>query len=249
MSHIGTLQESSLHASLKQWVAQPGDRLEEVVDGFVIDICRGDLLIEIQTGNFTAVKQKINQLVRRHAVHLVYPMAEAKWIVRVAADGHTPISRRKSPKRGTFYDLFRQLVRLPTLLTEPNFSLELLLVQMEEVWCDDGRGSWRRRKWSIIDRRLLAVTGRLRLNNGAELAEKLLPAGLHAPFSSEQLARAIDRPRSLAQQMAYCLRQLGLIEISGKKGNALLYSPVALGTPETPDWVQAIPATNKRKDA
>jgi hypothetical protein len=226
MSHIGTLQESSLHASLKQWVAQPGDRLEEVVDGFVIDICRDDLLIEVQTGNFTAVKKKINHLIRRHAVHLVYPIAEAKWIVRVAADGCTPISRRKSPKQGSFYDLFRQLVRLPALLSKPNFSLELLLIQVEEVWCDDGRGSWRRRKWSIVDRRLLAVTGRLRLNNGAELAEKLLPAGMPIPFSSEQLAHAIGRPRSIAQQMAYCLRHLDMIEISGKDGNALLYRPV-----------------------
>jgi hypothetical protein len=225
MSQIGTLQESSLHASLKKWYAQPGDHLEKMVDGFVIDICRGDLLIEIQIGNFTAVRQKINQLIRRHAVHLIYPIAQQKWIVRLAADGHTLVSRRKSPKRGSFYDLFRQLVRLPTLLREPNFSLELLLVHLDEVWCDDGRGSWRRQRWSIIDRRLLAVTDRAHFSSAAELGERLLPGDLPTPFTSQQLAHAIGQPRSAAQQMAYCLRHLELIDVSGKQGNALLYSP------------------------
>jgi hypothetical protein len=223
MSHIGTLQESSLHASLKRWCAQPGDRLEEVVDGFVIDICRGNLLIEIQTGQFTAVKQKIRRLLPKHAVHLIYPIAQEKWIVRVAADGHTPISRRKSPRRGSFYDLFRELVRLPDALSDPNFSLELLLVKLEEVWCDDGRGSWRRRKWSIRDRRLLAVAEQVQLSNAEDLMARFLPVSLPSPFSSEQLAAAIRQPRSLAQQMAYCLRHLEVIEITGKQGNALLY--------------------------
>jgi hypothetical protein len=37
-------------ASLKKWYAQPGDRFEVPVDGFVIDIVRDDLLLDIQTG-------------------------------------------------------------------------------------------------------------------------------------------------------------------------------------------------------
>ena len=52
MSGIGLLNEKPLHASLKQWYARPGDRFEVAVDGFVIDIVRDDLLIEIQTRNF-----------------------------------------------------------------------------------------------------------------------------------------------------------------------------------------------------
>ena len=35
---VGTLGEKSLHAALKQWYKQPGDILEEMVDGFFIDI-------------------------------------------------------------------------------------------------------------------------------------------------------------------------------------------------------------------
>ncbi len=37
MSGIGLLNEKPLHASLKEWYAQPGDQFEVPVDGFVID--------------------------------------------------------------------------------------------------------------------------------------------------------------------------------------------------------------------
>lgn len=46
---IGLLNENPLHAALKKWYARPGDQLEVSVDGFVIDVVQGNLLIEIQT--------------------------------------------------------------------------------------------------------------------------------------------------------------------------------------------------------
>ena len=43
---IGVLNERSLHASLKEWYAEPGDATEVKVDGYVIDLVRGERLIE-----------------------------------------------------------------------------------------------------------------------------------------------------------------------------------------------------------
>jgi hypothetical protein len=62
LSGIGLLNEKPLHASLKQWYARPGDRFEVPVDGFVIDIVRGRLLIEIQTRNFASTRAKLIKL-------------------------------------------------------------------------------------------------------------------------------------------------------------------------------------------
>ena len=50
MTSIGSLHEKSLHAALKAWCLQPGDHTEVPVDGYIIDIVRGDLLIEVQNG-------------------------------------------------------------------------------------------------------------------------------------------------------------------------------------------------------
>jgi len=218
---IGTLKETSLHAGLKSWYARPGDQLEQVVDGYVVDILRDDSLIEIQTANFSAIKAKLNRLVEQHHVRLVYPIAQKKWIVRTEKDGRI-IGRRKSPKQGCYEDLFIELVRIPALILHPNFELELLLTWEEEIWLRDNRGSWRRKGWSIADRRLLDVVDRWLLASPGHL-RSFLPDLLPVPFTSHELAQAIRKPIYLAQKMAYCLRSIGLIEIVGKRRNAWLY--------------------------
>ena len=54
---IGTLNEGALHAQLKDWYRRPGDRIERVVDGFVVDLVRAELLVEIQTGGFAPLRR------------------------------------------------------------------------------------------------------------------------------------------------------------------------------------------------
>lgn len=220
---IGTLQETSLHADLKAWYAQPGDLIEARVEGFVIDIVRGDLLIEIQTGNFSALKAKLNNLLLSRKVLLIYPIAEMKWILRLGKDKRTEISRRKSPKQGSLVHLFAELVRIPDLISIPDFSLELIFIHEEEIWVDDGKGSWRRKGWSIYDRRLMKVLSTKRLS-APEDFRALLPKSLPAEFSTADLAVALAHPRYLAQKMAYCLRRMGVIERAGKRGRSWLYA-------------------------
>ena len=220
---IGTLQETSLHAALKRWYARPGDRLEAQVDGFFIDVLREDLLIEIQTGSFSAIKPKLIRLIERYPVRLVHPIPLEKWIVRLDSSGEKQRSRRKSPKRGGPTDVFYELVRISDLVTSANFSVEILLTREEEIWRDDGRGSWRRRYWSIVDRRLLEVVDRRILANPLDFQE-LLPADLPAAFTTADLAKHMKIRRSLAGKMAYCLRVMGAVELVGKRGKAHMYA-------------------------
>jgi hypothetical protein len=222
MTGIGTLQENSLHAALKVWYTQPGDQLETVVDGFVIDLVRGNLLVEVQTANFSAIKRKLMRLIETHPVRLVYPIPYEKWILRMAADGVTPLGRRKSPKRGQVEDIFHELVRFPQLIQHINFTLEVLLIREEVIWLEDGRGSWRRKGRSIADRRLLEIVSR-NLFTGPDDFLRLIPSNLPQVFTVRELARDSGQPRYLARKMAYCLREMGVIELSGKRGRAFAY--------------------------
>ena len=229
MTHqIGTLNEKPLHAALKRWYAQPGDLTEVSVNGFTIDIVRGDLLIEIQTRNLSAIKRKLTALVEQHPVRLVYPIAQDKWIVRQSGNGkHTPgVGRRKSPRRGTVELVFEELVSLPHLLTHPNFSLDVLLIQEEEVRRQAGKLTRRRKGWAIQERRLLQVVGHRLFETPREMLA-LLPTALTEPFTTTDLAQATGRPLWLAQKMAYCLREMGAIIAVGKRGRGILYARAA----------------------
>jgi hypothetical protein len=78
---IGTLNEGALHAQLKQWYREPGDVLEEKVDGYVVDLVRGELLVEFQTGGFAPLRRKLATLADAHAVRLVAPVAVTRRII------------------------------------------------------------------------------------------------------------------------------------------------------------------------
>ena len=222
MNKIGSLNEKPLHAALKSWYAEEGDGFEVPIDGYVIDIVRGDLLIEIQTRSFSSIKDKLGKLVSDHVLRLVYPVPQEKWIVKVSDDGHSRVSRRKSPKRGRAEHVFAELVSFPTLLANRNFSLEVLLIQEEEFRRFDGRRGWRRRGWVTLERRLLDVLDCHRFETPADMAT-LLPDHLAEPFTTSDLAVALAQPRRLAQQMAYCLREMGVVVHIGKQGNSVLY--------------------------
>jgi hypothetical protein len=226
---IGTLNEKPLHAALKEWYAQPGDQFEVSVDGFVVDIVRDDLLVEIQTANFSAIKRKLTKLTPHHPVRLVYPIAREKWIVKLAKDGHGQLSRRKSPKRGAIEQVFGELIRFPHLLSSPNFSLDVLLIQEEEVRQYDGKRGWRRKGWVTHERRLLQVMDNHLFETPADVSA-LLPSDLVEPFTTSDLATAIAKPRWLARKMAYCLREMGAITPTGKRRNAILYTRSIPGT-------------------
>ncbi len=222
---IGQLNEKPLHAALKEWYARPGDQLEVPVDGYVIDIVRQGLLIEIQTRSFSAMKQKLAALLPHHPVRLVHPVAAQKWLVKLDPAGNHPLQRRKSPQSGGLETIFAELVSFPHLLAQPNFSLEVLLIHEEEVRRHEEGRAWRRRGWVTEERRLLEVVQQQCFHEPAELAS-LLPAALPTPFTTADLAAALGRPRRLAQQMAYCLRKMGVLAPAGKQSRSMLYTLV-----------------------
>ena len=220
MPGIGLLNEKPLHASLNQWYARPGDQFEVTVDGFVIDIVRDDLLIEIQTGNFASIKSKLTKLARYHRVRLVYPIVQEKWIVRSATRNGKGAIRRKSPKRGRMEDLFWELVSIPQLLLNPNFSLEVLMIRGEEVRRYEAKRKLRR-GWLIEGRRLLEVLDQRSFGQSADWL-RFLPDGLEL-FTTSDLATQMNMRRELAQKIAYCLREARMIELIGKRGRSNLY--------------------------
>ncbi|HAX81656.1 MAG TPA: hypothetical protein DCY40_03685 [Actinobacteria bacterium] len=69
MTTIGSLNEKPLHAALKEWYRRRGDLVEVATDGFVVDLVRAGLLIEIQTGSFAAMRRKLDRLLDAHSCH------------------------------------------------------------------------------------------------------------------------------------------------------------------------------------
>ena len=219
---IGTLNEGSLHAALKEYLFQEGDQVEVRLDGSVIDLLRGETLIEVQTRSFAAMRRKLEKLLTTHHIQLYYPIAARKWILRVDKYDQ-PVTRRRSPRKGNAFDVFNELLSLRTVALHPNLELHLLLVEVEEVWKDDGKGSWRKKFWSVHDHHLLNVVDEYCLKSAADYL-RLLPADLQDPFTNADLAAAQHCRTRLAGKATYALREMGLIEQVGLRNRYHLYS-------------------------
>ena len=213
------MPEQSLHNQLKEHYARPGDVVEGRVSGYVADIVRGDSLIEIQTGNFQGeFRKKIRRLLRDHRVHVVYPVAERKWIIRQEEGRRT---RRVSPRRGRVEELFNELVYAPDLPTTPGFSLEVALVDTEEDQEVKWRGR-RRTRYRTTDRRLLGVVGSRTFSRPEDYLG-LMPEKLETAFTARELSRRTGLRITLARRMVYCLAKMGLLKEVGAVARAKLY--------------------------
>ena len=216
------MTEYSLHTGIKDWYSASGGQVEVKVDDFVVDVVKDGLLIEVQTRNLSAIKQKLTKLLLTNQVRLVYSIAKVKWIVHVSNFGEF-VRKRRSPKKGRTVDLFVEMVHLAELVNYKNFSFEVLLIEEEELRCDDGKGTWRRRRVSIKDRKLLQVFDRIVFEDRTDFL-KILPNNLGEPFTNRTLAKAMGISIRLAQKITYCLRKMNALTIEEKKRRKLFFS-------------------------
>jgi hypothetical protein len=220
-NQIGTLKEKSLHAELKNWLKMPGDKIESPVDGYIVDIVREELLIEIQTQNFSAIKKKLENLLNRHKVRLIYPIVKNKWIIGLDRNGDQITRRRLSPKHDSYVNIFEELVRIPHIMLNSNLTIEVLIVEIEETRLNDGKGSWRRKGWSILDRKLVNLIDQ-KIFHGANDYLSLIPKDIKFPFTNYELSKALKKPIRLARMITYCLRKSNILKVIGKRGKAFL---------------------------
>ena len=215
-NHISEYNEKSLHAQLKAIYSTSTSQTEAAVDGWIVDVLDGDLCIEIQTGNLSAIKHKLEKLLENHRVLLVIPIARDRTFIRLSREGEV-IPRGPVIKHHKPLEMFNHLIHIPHLLGNPNLIIDLVLIREEVVWQEDDKGSWRRKGWIIADRRLVEIINRIRINNLHDLLSILQAVPL-AEFTNQDLAESLNCNLKLAGRISYTFRKAGVFEDIGKKG-------------------------------
>lgn len=219
---IGTLGEKPLHAVVKHYLAIDPAWHEQKIGRHVVDIFTGERIIEIQTRHFNKLRAKLTALLPRFPVTIVYPMPARKWLVWLDPQSGELSRPRLSPRRGRFNDVFYELYRIKPFLNDPNLSIHILQIDLEEYrllngWSRDRKkGAWRN------DRLPLRLEAELLISGPAEYC-RLLPDSLPENFTSSDLAKAAPMSERRAQTAINVLLSLGVVEICGKTGRRRLY--------------------------
>jgi hypothetical protein len=220
---IGTLGEKTLHAILKQYYEPYRENQEIKIGGYVADIVGENGIIEIQTRSFERLRKKLAAFLPVCPVTVVYPIPKNKWISWINLDTGEAGPKRKSPKIGSPQDAFFELYKIKTLLSHPNLSIHLLLLDLEEYRYLNGWSHDKKRGSSRCDRIPLCICEEVILSCPQDYA-LLLPQNLPDPFTVKDLQKTAKLSPRSAQCGIAVLRELGLITHIGKSGRAYLYS-------------------------
>jgi hypothetical protein len=220
--HIGTEREQSLHRALKLRYSGIGGNIEVIRGAYVCDgINKKGEMIEVQTGSFGPLKKKIPELLLQGPVRIIHPIIVRKTL-ETWDDKGALLRRRKSPRKGTPWDLFNALIYAPELPLLPGLSLELALVEVLEKRILDGKGSWRRQGASIADKSITEYHETMVFNAPGDY-RRFLPFKKREPFTVKSLAEKAGIAPDIARKALYVLTRIGLAERTGKKGNAWVY--------------------------
>lgn len=222
---INIYNEKSLHNDLKQYLYETGDELECPYEGFIIDIKRKDLLIEIQTKHLNALRKKLVKLLDKNRIRIVHPILKKKEIVLLSNENKI-MRKRFSPLHGNVLNIFEELIYIHDLFLHMNLEIQLLIVDAREIRIDNGKGSWRRKGISLDNIQLTKVHETILLKDGVQLFKYLPESIANTEFTTKSISLQMKVPLKRAQKICYCLKKMRLIKELPKKGNLKVYRKV-----------------------
>ena len=218
---IGTLSEKTLHAVVKNYMEPNEDYHEVPLEGYVADIFKDGEVVEIQTAHFNVLRRKLDKFLPLYKVTIVYPIPATKWVIWVDPETGLEVSKRKSPKKGSQYQAFRELYRIKTYLSHPNLRILFLFMDVEETKILDGWSNDKKRGATKYDRVPVELVDEM-LFERIEDYRMMIPLEL-SEFTSKEYAKCAKIPVAHAQTALNIFHYLNLVERVGKRGNAYVY--------------------------
>lgn len=220
---IGTLSEKTLHAVLKLYYEPDEDKHEVAMSGYYADIYNDKGIIEIQTRQLNKLRDKLSVFLQDYHVTVVYPLPFNKWLSWVNPDNGEVQGRRKSPRHFTEYDAFYELYKIKSYLKNPNLSINLVLMDMEEYkllngWSyDKKRGSTRYDRVPVGIRRIVKF-------DRIEDYMQLVPADLKEDFTVKDFAMATGVSVEASRYTLNILNYLEIVKRTGRVKNGYVYN-------------------------
>ncbi|MDE6149733.1 MAG: hypothetical protein K2F81_06535 [Ruminococcus sp.] len=220
---IGTLGEKTLHAVLKSYFEPHEDNQEIKLGKYIADIVNENGVVEIQTQNFNALRNKLENFLEFCNVTVVFPIAQTKYLSWIDMKTGEKSKRRKSPKTGTIYDCFRELYKIKYTLDNPRMNICLVMLEMEELRYLNGWSKDKKKGSTRCDRIPIDILHEIYLSNPQDYSI-FLSENLPNSFTSKDFAEQARIKLKTAQTALNILCYLEVISKIGKDGNNIIYS-------------------------
>lgn len=221
--NVGTLNEKSIHSTIKNYFESDKEFQEVKVGNYVADIKRNNQIIEIQTKDFKKLIPKIEYYLKNeYNIKIIYPVIITRYINWIDKESGDIIERKKSPVKGCIQDALLEIYWIHKYLNNNLFELSIITLNAEEYKLLDGFGQNNKKKATKIDKVPTEIIEEIQIDSIRDL-NKLIPNTLKREFTSKEFIKESKSRKKWAGSYVKLLREIRVISIVRKEGNTYIY--------------------------
>ena len=224
-NQITTYMERSLHKSLKAHFCPDEARHEIKIGRYVADACDGDTIFEIQTGNFSPLRKKIQFYLENtdYDIVVVRPIAQNRRIFWLDEGGELKKAPRLSSKHENLASGIADIYYVKELLENPRLTFCFVLMEIDEVRLLDGYGKQRKIRATSVDRVAGDIYSFHYINNTEDIKNAIFPLLPNEPFGREELSKSLKLKGLKLWSAQKLLTEASLLACE-KQGNKLIFN-------------------------
>lgn len=219
---IGTYNEKTIHSLLKKRY-EPNENFHEIrYKNYIADIKNGSSIYEIQSAQFYRMRDKIKAFTEdNNELTVVFPIPHEKNIVWVDPDTGESSTPRRSPKKGSEYNIFNEIYTIRDMISNPRLGFIAILMDIIEYRYLSSRKN-RKDGAKRAERIPVRIVKEVRIKEKKDYSD-LIPENIGEEFTVKEFAAAAKIPASLAQKTIYIMRLTGSVALKGKSGRKYVY--------------------------
>lgn len=223
---ITTYMERSLHRSLKFHFCDDESKHEIKIGRHVADACDGKTIFEIQTGNFSPLRKKIQFYLENtdFDIVIVRPIAQNRKIFWVDEDsGEMKKVPRLSSKHENLASGIADLHYLNEFFGNSRLSFCFVLMEIDEIRLLDGYGNQKKIRATSVDRLAGEIYSLHYIKRFDDIADAILPLLPDESFGREELSKALKLKGLKLWSVQKLLLETNLLTCE-KEGNKLVFA-------------------------
>ena len=146
---IGVLKEHSLHAYIKDYLADK-EYQEIKIGSRYADVYKDNIIYEVQTRSFNNLRAKLDDFLPSYKVQIIYPICVNK-LIYLYDDKGVLLKEQKSPKHENPFKLFIELYKIKSYLDNKNLSLRIIGLDVKEFRMPKERHYYKQQKYVRTD--------------------------------------------------------------------------------------------------
>ncbi len=219
---IGTKQEKTLHQTIKYYLSLNEEEHEVKLDKKIVDIYKDNEIYEIQTQGFDKMRDKLETLLPNHSLTIVFPIAHIKTLYLISDLGEVE-SVRKSPKKQSPFEIFKELYKIKSYLKSPNLHFKIIMFNSDEFRDIVPKKHVRSKGYKRSDQFVKEIVKEYDIYSSNDFNKLLDEINLKDEFTTADIKKLTKVSLKTSVLVLNILLYLGVVEKIGNKNRYILY--------------------------